>query len=128
MPEGVEGSTTRPAVSLGKTILDAIVGGRRKSDGVAGLTKTLTIIGVVVASCFTLVKMQIGASEKAMTTQMAAYDRLVQMVVSQNAANEERNRQALDRLEKSFGDLSETIRAAFYARQGVDAPKKRSTR
>lgn len=124
MPENESRSETeRPSPGWTRTILDALSGGRRKSDGVASLTKTLTIIGVTVASCFTVVRMQLAASAEQSATQMAAYDRLVQRVVDQNDRNEERNRQTIAELAKSFQDLAATIRAAYYVKEGADPPR-----
>jgi hypothetical protein len=97
---------------MARTVIEALTGGRRKSDGAWAFGKTISI----VAAC-------LYAAWRLLGTQMAAYDRLVSMVVEQNQRDQQANREALQRLELSNHELSETIRAAFYVSKGADAPK-----
>jgi hypothetical protein len=105
-----------PPASLAKAVVEAFAGGggRRKSDGPVAFLRTLTIVGACLAAAWQLLR-----------TQQENYHELVQTIMKQSDEHQRQMIQSIDELKKSNQDLTETIRSAFYVREGADPPKKK---
>ncbi len=108
MPTTTERIVER-ATAIGKEIVESS-GSKNKTDGTP-ITRTLIIIGSVVASCFTFMGMQLYGSQQ-----------LTQMIVKQNHEDNVALRDSVKELKGAFDVFSATMRTLVLVQGGADPP------
>jgi hypothetical protein len=113
--------------SLAGKALEALSGGKRRSDSAWALGKTIALLGATMSTLGTVIYLIL----RVLAGQMEANNRLVEKIADQWSRDQQANREAqerlgtrLDAMTLEFQGLSATLRAVAYISRGADAPQR----